>query len=325
MTRAYLTERDDKLSFGRLSQQGASCCKLEYLDEGGANFIFTISGVKGQETPKRVQHRLLRLRKEVYVGVVVSAARQLQNYQEHFAPLFPAENQLHYELVTLSDALVEALDDDVGIMGDRPANRITDMIAEDNNGTLITDMRAGDGEVLLQLKPKWLAQSPTAPAASRRCRTCALRAKRTSVRTRTATDAQESCPLDFIADDEDRRLDAARKLAAQQPDLQQYLVNDAQPLLKTLKQHQLALDPHGAMKVLSVEDTLALTKAMTLRDCTLFMRRRVDGSVEARLGDLDMKAPGKMERWADVERGLIDGGWYADEGNEERVCALSRG
>jgi inositol-pentakisphosphate 2-kinase len=60
----------------------------------------------------------------------------------------------------------------------------------------------------------------------------------------------------------------------------------------------------------------------------LFVRGSETG-IEARLGDLDFKQPEKLGRWKDVERQLIDEGWYVNAEakavwSEERVCQLSR-
>lgn len=76
--------------------------------------------------------------------------------------------------------------------------------------------RPESDELLLELKPKWLAQSPTAPKSATRCRTCALRAMRDSQRSQkqksedqTNTHARsvsgragkkaEFCPLDLVS------------------------------------------------------------------------------------------------------------------------------
>ena len=47
------------------------------------------------------------------------------------------------------------------------------------------------------------------------------------------------------------------------------------------------------------------------------------------MGDLDFKQPEKLGRWKDVERQLIDEGWYVNAEaksvwSEERICQLSR-
>lgn len=99
-----------------------------------------------------------------------------------------------------------------------------------------------------------------------------------------------------------------------------YLTDSALPLLQTLRHHQASLHPH----VLQGRDRSAihdLCKAMTLRDCTLFLLKRADGQIEARLGDLDMKHPDKMAKWEATERKLINGGWYV---GVDDICLLSR-
>ncbi|KAF8455909.1 inositol-pentakisphosphate 2-kinase-domain-containing protein [Terfezia claveryi] len=63
--------------------------------------------------------------------------------------------------------------------------------------------------------------------------------------------------------------------------------------------------------------------AMTVRDLTLFLKvdlstppardpNASDESVQARIGDLDLKSPenGKAKYWIDVENKLCEGGWY---------------
>ncbi len=53
------------------------------------------------------------------------------------------------------------------------------------------------------------------------------------------------------------------------------------------------------------------------------------GTIEARLGDLDLKSPTgiKVEYWRNLEEQLIDGGWYTatEKGNaaHESSCQLA--
>ncbi|KAH9841214.1 inositol-pentakisphosphate 2-kinase-like, partial [Teratosphaeria destructans] len=106
-----------------------------------------------------------------------------------------------------------------------------------------------------------------------------------------------------------------------------YLVEDAQTLLRTLRRWQAAFDARGVLGV-SEDDGAAvgdLCRAMTLRDCTLFVRCGGDGGVEARLGDLDLKTSERVGKWRAVEERLGREGWYLGEGSggEETVCLLS--
>ncbi|KAL2752453.1 hypothetical protein ACRALDRAFT_1077728 [Sodiomyces alcalophilus JCM 7366] len=63
-----------------------------------------------------------------------------------------------------------------------------------------------------------------------------------------------------------------------------------------------------------------LLLSMTLRDCSLFLRyeARPDGSLcmlDFKFADLDRKVPTKVPRWQDMERRLVEGGWY--EGKQQ--------
>ena len=68
--------------------------------------------------------------------------------------------------------------------------------------------------------------------------------------------------------------------------------------------------------------------AMTLRDCTLFVKVPADGDgeIEARLGDLDVKmaGEGKLNYWKGIERSLINGGWYVGMDGGMTGCRLER-
>ncbi len=299
---------------------------LQYLNEGGANFVFRIlpSG-EGDALPMHLQGRLLRLRKDL--PHVQSTTEQLSAYREYFMPLFPEESlirhtplELHSELPAAINAALKEID--------RPSHRLQDFLPDgEGHGVLVTDMTPAPGDMLLQVKPKWLAQSPNAPANAKRCRTCALRAQRASKKVRTATDAQESCPLNLVSSDESDRRRAAQRVT-DNVRLQDYLVGDAQPLLRTLRENQQKLDSRGVLDTFQQSDVLDLCKAMTIRDCTLFLRLTGD-VVEARLADLDLKPPEKIDRWKKVEQGLIEQGWYANKEDSEHwrediVCLLSR-
>ena len=139
-------------------------------------------------------------------------------------------------------------------------------------------MSPKSGEILLELKAKWLAQSPNAPTGATRCRTCALRAKRTAASSSeapTASDAQGVCPLDLGTSTAEV---AVNKLTTNER-IRHFLIKDAAKLFRDLRFHQSELDPHGILEIhgqLRGEDqeiTRDLSKAMTIRDCTLFVRR----------------------------------------------------
>ncbi|KAI5362032.1 Putative inositol-pentakisphosphate 2-kinase [Septoria linicola] len=300
-------------------------CKLVYLNEGGANFVFRILAEENDELPRPLRRKLLRIPKNL--SHVVSAEEQLQALDTNFTQLFPADNLIHHELIKLDAGVPQALNRML-VSLIRPNHRLDDLLpSQAMSGMLVTDMTPDVGEVLLQLKPKWLAQSLNAPSEARRCRTCAVRAHRASERIRTVTDAQESCPLELVSSDVAQRQNAVHAVTTDVL-IREYLLIHAQPLLQQLRVCQLEFDRHGVLRTSGTDAVFSLCKAMTLRDCTLFVKRS-GNSVEGRLGDLDLKHPEKFPRWKKVEANLIAGGWYTNTENRdhlavERVCLLSR-
>ncbi|KAK5111719.1 hypothetical protein LTR85_011764 [Meristemomyces frigidus] len=323
---AYLTEAKRMPRLSSTEPKGPSTrCTVEYLDEGGANFVFRLLPEHKHALPDAISGKLLRLRKDL--PHVQSAQEQIRSFEQNFKPLFPAENLIGHGLVSLDDGIATYLTRAWRSL-DRPAHRARDFLPLDEKyGLLVTDMTPQAGEVLLQLKPKWLAQSPHAPADASRCRTCALRAQRASVQLRTATDTQQCCPLALVSGKEEDRKRAATALT-KDTQLFDYLVNDAQPLLHSLRNHQQQLDAGGILSNGDAAVVNNMCKAMTLRDCTLFLKRS-GSNIEARLGDLDLKLPKRLGKWRAVERCLIDDGWYTNTEIqefrvEETICLLSQ-
>lgn len=191
-------------------------------------------------------------------------------------------------------------------------------------------------QLLIEFKPKWILQSPAAPASWRRCRTCALRLSK----------AQKKgfCPLDLASGDEARVGRAVEYiLPVKQPvglklgrgvgweDARRgvgerivgFLVGGE--LMPELKRMHGELDPYGPVAVRTMDEGVKerFVTAMTVRDLTVFLRVDLDAEgVEARIGDLDLKTGegGKWEYWEGVERSLMEGGWYGgtEEGAEEK-------
>ncbi|KAK0279697.1 Inositol-pentakisphosphate 2-kinase [Friedmanniomyces endolithicus] len=298
---------------------GGLDCRLEYLNEGGANFIFRIRPTEDAgELPTRLRKKLLRLRKHI----TIEPEDLLAGHQEWQA-IFQPENLIEHDLVTLQADAVAAINDLIREATRRSSRRVGDLWPGGTHGVLVTDMSAGQNELLIELKSKWLAQSPNASRSATRCRTCALRAKRAAEGAIiTATDARGICPLDLASDDLCiRRLAAAR--LTDDPRAMEYLVGpEAQSLFRTLREHQQDWDPVGVLMASGDSTLRSLSKAMTIRDCTLFVLVRANDKIEARLGDLDMKELDKLAKWRATEQGLIDGEWYM--GAADSICALSR-
>lgn len=195
-------------------------------------------------------------------------------------------------------------------------------------------------DVTFEFKPKWLAQSANAPPSATRCRNCAREALKHHDNPKPDKPAIILCPLDFLAcrtsrnaltnvvrhlSSHDPRLDPATGSAQQRSRLTGWLESNA--LLPRLRDAQVALDRTGPLGA-DVRDA-HFQLAMTLRDCTCFVRIPADpgAPVEAKLADLDKKnAAAKLGYWQAMERRLLEGGYY--EGREvprlETDCQLGR-
>lgn len=324
---AYYTNGDPgQLDLTTAPSLPSAPCELLYLNEGGANVVFRIRSPNEAILPSGLQGKLLRVRKDL--THVQCAQQQLSAFKTNFEHLFPAENLIHHELVSLGSGLAAALNDTLKSAARSSRRRDDALPLDEAYGLLVTDMTPAANETFLQLKPKWLAQSPGAPKAATRCRTCALRAKRSAQETMSPTDRQAVCPLALVSHDYGHRVAAAKKLTSD-PKLQQFLIRDALPLFRMLRDTQQALDVHGALRAADPQSERDLCKAMTLRDCTLFVKVLSDGNIVARFGDLDLKLATQLWKWQDMEVGLIDRGWYTatGRGNEDEkveTCILSR-
>ncbi|KAI6838237.1 hypothetical protein KC340_g10278 [Hortaea werneckii] len=314
------------MSLQQPTDRPAAPCVLSYLNEGGANFVFRIQPQACQDPNVQLHGRvpLLRIRKDL--SHVQTAEEQLRSFDQHFKPLFSAQNLVEHEAVQLDDHVIPRLNQTVS-QAKRSSSRTGDLMPNNEKyGLLITNMSPWPMETLVQFKPKWLSQSPNAPEEAKRCRTCALRAQRQANNQRTATDAQDNCPLAMISESAHDRRRAAEATTTDKK-LQDYLVDDAQPLLRALKENQQRFDSSGVLGIVDNDVLSDICKAMSLRDCTLFLKHGHRG-VEARLSDLDLKQPEKLDKWRAVEEVLINEGWYQNREaeevwREEKVCLLS--
>ena len=219
----------------------------------------------------------------------------MEDSQKHFEdmikPLFLSENLVGAIMFRPSQDLLRDCNSNLRDMertGRRPPKRHGVYLVEhEERGCLITDMSCQDEQSFkcYEFKPKWLIQSPSAPPGSRRCRTCALRAMNRANRNEaTETSRVAFCPLNLVSidraklslfvdhllgvdPDRDRTSDADA-LKGQQEKLMDFLYKN--PLLDRLRSLQIDLDPDGVLKA----DLMSarFLAAMTLRDCTLFLK-----------------------------------------------------
>jgi inositol-pentakisphosphate 2-kinase len=192
-------------------------------------------------------------------------------------------------------------------------------------------------DLVLEFKPKWLAQSPNAPKGATRCRTCAHKAYKRHTKlaanngtsTKTGHNTTILCPLGLLASGSSPSslVNVISHFSSPNPPLTPRAPTPQQQarfahwlqtntLLPRVRAAQLANDRAGPLAADAHDPRFQL--AMTLRDCTCFVRIRADPSapVQAKLGDLDKKNwAAKLGYWQATERQLIDGGYY--DGREE--------
>jgi len=201
-------------------------------------------------------------------------------------------------------------------------------------GILLPDMSPIPGQsITLEVKPKWLAQSPNAPPKALRCRTCAMQVSVPKNR-----DAYV-CPLQLLHGNAailrpwaratiarqfsgtDRNPPPQAVLSTMTESLLTYLTaGEGFTLLRHLLKLQSTLDPFGVLcrprhdfkGAALFEHNLRL--AMTLRDCSLFIKMSYTAkglvSIESKLGDLDFKSAVKIVDWSEKERQLLNDGSY---------------
>lgn len=181
---------------------------LKYLAEGNANIVYSFKPIANKPLPSGFHHRLLRLRKDK--SFIQSTESQAATFQQEFVPLFRPENLIEQTLITVEEALVSRLNQELEEHERneiRQALRHSDRLAVDGYGLLMTDMTARHGEYLFEIKPKWLLQSPDAPDDAKRCRTCALRLQRAHAMAGGTVMPKPGgfCPLSLIDDDVEER------------------------------------------------------------------------------------------------------------------------
>lgn len=220
---------------------------LAYLAEGAANIIYRFSLPRGFSEPDGVlkfgvdKTHLLRLRKALPSGSPNLPA--FAALQKVFFPLFPTEFILDTQIVRIPEGLIERenvllkqreqsghrIEKRAGLYLVGPPPPPGTPIDENGEkstqyeryGFLVEDMTPASPttnsehgkirrEVLVEFKPKWLAQSSSAPSGSRRCRTCALRIAKEFKKHGTVIPGNGSgnpghwCPFDLASGDAHR-------------------------------------------------------------------------------------------------------------------------
>jgi inositol-pentakisphosphate 2-kinase len=291
-------------------------------------------------------------------GAALVVLRPLKDAYAPLSTILPDRNftehlMEHRGVKLFSDVMGDLTSKSQAIGVEEGRNKEQRQLTSKRWGILLPDMSPVAGSsVTLEVKPKWLAQSPTAPRDAVRCRTCALQIEKPK-------DADKYiCPLRLL--DGNRNLVHPWILARvteqvvehiKTPNAQDkaqisqiashvtaYLTDgDGKALLQHLSYLQKNLDPQGVLcrsrvKPKDVEAIFDhnLRLAMTLRDCSLYIRvgytpSGVDTStIDCKLGDLDFKSADKMDDWADKETWLLKAAAYTRETDEDLGCFFTK-
>jgi inositol-pentakisphosphate 2-kinase len=230
--------------------------------------------------PAIFKGKLLRLRKQTASDLPYKEI--VANFNTKIRPLFPANELVDQTLIRLPTDLIPHCNESLRAEerdGSRPAKRHGSYLClSEPFGLLITDMTVlndPSAATLAEFKPKWLLQSPSAPASADRCRTCALR----EMKNRSARGGKEVrsfCPLDLVSERFEDVLRAATFVRRAGGGGSEYdRVRLAKILfrnstLRNLLSKQKSFREVGLLgpEVLSRENSLD----MTLRDCTMFVK-----------------------------------------------------
>lgn len=193
---------------------------LGYVAEGNANVVYAFKSHSVDEAQKEVpSRRLLRMRKDK--SFIRSTKSQSIIFQQNFVPLFRPGDLVEHKLISVDQALINDLNKELQqreATGLRPNLRHGDRLASDDYALLMTDMTAQPGEYCLEIKPKWLLQSPDAPEGSIRCRTCALKLQRDAAKAHGAVVPRSGgfCPFSLVDSDLQERQRAFEQIISSQ-------------------------------------------------------------------------------------------------------------
>ncbi|KAI1131588.1 inositol-pentakisphosphate 2-kinase-domain-containing protein [Nemania abortiva] len=299
---------------------------FEYVAEGRANAVFSIWESGGSEATKgRFEGTLLRVPKAT-PGVTPCDYKTLQDFHENQVEERVGRQYLVPQvLIQISAKVAKILH--------KKRNKVDESEIRAGYATLIQDMSASPGYLVLEFKPKWLAQSPLASSGAKRCRTCAREAfRKWQKRAEGRFMPAPICPLGLVHKNPEVVMDTIRRLAPKWTEREHKRLSDAfdrSGILKRLHELQTKGDPDRALLDDPSDSDFGL--AMTLRDCSCYVRMPIDVNqeTEIKLADVDKKNwQEKQTYWRETHWNLVDNGWYTCE---EQVnppivteCVLSR-
>ncbi|KAK2591315.1 Inositol-pentakisphosphate 2-kinase [Conoideocrella luteorostrata] len=301
---------------------------VKLIGEGAANAVFEIKVPHIRDRGSGdFKGLLLRVAKVPSLGATptYNYIFQHQFLQTAIRPIL-GDHVVRQDLVMLhKSGIVKELNHLLHAMNSSRKDKFKDTYVGDTDwGFLVEDMRPQDVEtcVLVEFKPKWLSQSPSAPRDAVRCRQCAmeLRNLATDLSRNRAHPKKKPCPLALMSPNYQLQACSPFRMAphlADEANREFYeealrrIANHA--AIHDLKQQQDIHDKLGPLRAEPSDPLFAL--AMTLRDCTCFAQiDKHSQSIRIQFGDFDWKDPQvKFARWQGVEKELVESGFYTSE------------
>ncbi|KEY66815.1 hypothetical protein S7711_09499 [Stachybotrys chartarum IBT 7711] len=321
---------DPALYLGQLKTLPKGTRPVRLIGEGSANAVFELKFPETCRHASEFNGLLLRVAKVTSTDSSL-AYDYLVQQKFHLQSIVPilGEDAVRQELVVLHESdIVHHLNEYLrSINGSRKKKFQGTFVIKTNWGFFVEDMRPrnADDDFLVEFKPKWLLQSPSAPDNAIRCRQCAMELRNllTDPVSYKGLPLDKPCPLVLGNPHAPEKVASPSRIAHQLagdellPDYQEALLEVAgHRAIAALKHQQARLDKQGPLHAPFGDPDFSL--AMTLRDCTCFARiprRQAHGGrrspVRICFGDLDWKNPAaKATRWRHAEEELIAGGYY---------------
>lgn len=320
--------------FGQLVPTGT--LRLSYVTEGAANVIWNVH-FENSNLSSRDSTVVLRMRKDIQSTVSMTELKA--QFEQRIAPLFAFDPSLLFpmDVVLLCPAVLEDLNNQLTRLEEtgkrKPMRRgiYHPTFATEPYAALLPNLDHGQS-TMVEFKPKWLVQSPSAPRDAQRCRTCALNARR-RVKGAPGRGDMGFCPFDLLSRNRKILSVALRQVWTNEDTLDAFLEAFRERVQPALRQLQRLQRVHGEVGLDDFRHPSGkdFSVAMALRDCSVALKvlnAKSKDKLEmatVKLIDLDLKdaGGGKLAKWAKIEAELIDEGWYTYQPAPEIQCAMA--
>ena len=320
--------------FGELVPTGD--LSFSYLTEGAANVVWKVHFTESN-LDRHDGSVVLRMRKDIASTIPMSEMKE--QFEQRIAPLFLFDPSLllPVHLIRMCPSIIARLNKDLLSLeacnrrGKLRANVYHPSFLIEPYAMLMPNLGHGPGKVI-EFKPKWLIQSPSAPRSAQRCRTCALNARR---RAKGSTGRGDSgfCPFDLLSRNTQILSSALAQIWHDLDTLPEFVERFRSKVQPALRQMQRIQRIHNEVGLADFENPNGkdFSIAMALRDCSVLLKI-VKSAHGAGLDiplikflDLDLKdtGGGKLAKWARMESELLDEGWYTSVVDTSVKCAMT--